>query len=158
MNTLRFNSKNMLAATNDDFLYATELADYLVKKYNLSFRDAHGKVGGLVKYCASNSVGFKEAGHEKIFELLGVTLTQEELGSITSPKKSLEQKTAVGSPNPKLVAASAKSNFKQVLKHENTLSSLEKGLAASQKRLWAEIGKAHLAGSRSEIHSEKKRR
>lgn len=158
MNTLRFNSKNMLVATSDDFLYATELADYLVRKYKLSFRDAHGKVGSLVKYCASNSVGFKDVSQEKMYKLLGVKISSTELDSVTSAKKSLEQKTAIGSPNPKFVAENAKSNFKQVLKHENTLSSLEKGLTASQKRLWAESNKVHGAGSRSGIHMEKKRR
>lgn len=149
INTLRFNAKNMLVATSDDFLYATELADYLVKKYKVSFRDAHGRVASLVKYCSSNSTGFRELDPEKMFELLGERLSRAELDSIISPLQSLEQKTATGSPNPKLVASSAASNFKQVSKHENTLSSLERSLTANQKRLWTEASKLKVHGSSS---------
>lgn len=156
MNTLRFNPKTMLAATGDDFLYATELADYLVRKYNVSFREAHGRVGRFVKHCASNSIGFKQVDSKNLRELLSVEISQEELESITDSKASLEKKTATGSPSPNLVASSAKSNFKKVLKHENTLSSLEKSLTASQKKLWTEAGKVHGTSSRSTIQLERK--
>ncbi len=158
MNTLRFDSKTMLAATSDDFIYATELADYLVREHNVSFRDAHGRVGRFVKYCASNSIGFKEVDSKKVLELLGVEISQEELESITDSKATLEQKTATGSPSPKLVASRAKSNFKLVLKHENTLSSLEKSLTASQRKLWTEAGKIHGASSSSDIQSDRRGR
>lgn len=158
INTLKFDTKTMLAATADDFLYATDLAEYLVRKYKIPFREAHGRVGRFVKHCASNSIGFKEVDSDKVLELLGVKLRRAELDTITDPKHSLEQRNATGSPSPKLVAMNVKSNLKQVMKHENTLSSLENNLISSQRRLWTAASKIHGTGSRSDIQLERKGR
>ena len=47
---LRFDLPRMRVAAGQNFSLATDVADYLVKK-GLSFRDAHGVVGGLVREC-----------------------------------------------------------------------------------------------------------
>ena len=53
MSEIEFNTKNMLeSTTSDEFLFATELADCLVQKFKVPFREAHSRVGKLVRYAA----------------------------------------------------------------------------------------------------------
>jgi argininosuccinate lyase len=55
--TAAFDQKRMERALEHGFLTATEVADYLVSK-GLTFREAHGVVGQVVKYCEKQGVGF----------------------------------------------------------------------------------------------------
>lgn len=64
LETLRFNQAKMLSATEEGFLNATDLADYLVVK-GIPFREAHAISGRLVRYCIDH--------HKKLEEL---TLTE----------------------------------------------------------------------------------
>jgi argininosuccinate lyase len=48
-------------AAEDDYILATDLADYLVKK-GVPFREAHSIVGGLVQHAIENGKGFKQLG------------------------------------------------------------------------------------------------
>lgn len=47
---IKVNKKRMLAAVQDGYMNATDLADYLVCR-GMSFRSAHGLVGKLVRFC-----------------------------------------------------------------------------------------------------------
>ena len=79
INEMKFNTKTLFEATvSDDFLYATELADHLVRKFKLPFREAHGRVGKLVKYCSSKSRQFRDLSAEEISEMLGVGLSKND--------------------------------------------------------------------------------
>lgn len=49
LQTLKFNREKLLTATEDGFLNATDLADYLVVK-GIPFREAHAIAGRLVRY------------------------------------------------------------------------------------------------------------
>lgn len=53
--TLKVNSERMLQATQQGFMNATDLADYLVKK-TLPFREAHEIVGKIVQYAVQQQV------------------------------------------------------------------------------------------------------
>ncbi len=48
-------------AAEEDYILATDLADYLVKK-GVPFREAHGIIGGLVQYAIDKGKSFKELG------------------------------------------------------------------------------------------------
>jgi argininosuccinate lyase len=50
----KFNTKEISAKLEEGFLDATALAEYLVRK-GVAFREAHGIVGSLVKYCEQQS-------------------------------------------------------------------------------------------------------
>ncbi len=149
IDAMKFNTETLLAATSDDFLYATELAEYLVRKFKLPFREAHGRVGKLVKYCISKSKQFKDLSTEEILQILEVEISQKELGSITDPGKTLQRRSTTGSPNPKLVSASAKKRLLEIAKHERTLYSFQRGISESKKLLWStadrikKVGAAH---------------
>ncbi len=120
-------------------------------------------MGKLVRYCSSKSCQFRDLSIDEISEILGVGISKSEFNSILDPIKTLERKKATGSPNPKLVSASSKKRLQEIAKHENTLYSLQKNIAESQKLLWSSaerigkiIGSNHAvkvseSGSSSEV-------
>ena len=63
--TLGFNAENMYKAANDDFILATDFADYLSKK-GIPFRDAHEAIGKLVLYCEDNQLAFSDLSLEDL--------------------------------------------------------------------------------------------
>jgi argininosuccinate lyase len=52
---MKVNAPQMLAAADEDFANATDMADYLVKK-RLPFRQAHEVSGKSVRYCIEKGV------------------------------------------------------------------------------------------------------
>ncbi len=59
--TIRVNTERISQAMKTDYILATDLADYLVKK-GMPFREAHGVVARLSKYAASKGKNFRELG------------------------------------------------------------------------------------------------
>ena len=57
--SIRIKQNNMLKAVKNSYSYATHLVDYLVKK-GVFFRDAHGIISGLVKYCEQEEKYFHQ--------------------------------------------------------------------------------------------------
>lgn len=55
--TVKPKHENMARAVKNSYSYATHLVDYLVKK-GVFFRDAHGIISGLVKYCEQHGKYF----------------------------------------------------------------------------------------------------
>ena len=135
---MKFDTQRLLAAVStDDFLYATELADYLVHKFKLPFREAHKRVGNLVKHCEKKSDydQFKGLDAITLAEILCVKITQSEIDQITNPIQTLEKRKAVGSPNPKLVVAASKKRLMLISQHRKTLDSLKNSISESEKLL-----------------------
>ncbi len=59
LDTVTLNHDCLKEAVDDDYLCATDLADYLVKN-GLSFRDAHHVVGNLIAYCRKEEKRLRE--------------------------------------------------------------------------------------------------
>ena len=64
---IEFNRENMLAASADEMLAATEVADLLVRR-GLPFREAHGIVGDLVRQCVEDGRRLSELTPEELAE------------------------------------------------------------------------------------------
>lgn len=62
---IRLNKDVLLAAVKKNFITATDIADYLVKK-GLPFRDAHEVVGKIVAYCIKEGKQFDEVKLDKL--------------------------------------------------------------------------------------------
>ena len=60
------NKKNMLKLANEGFITATDLADYLVKKHKMPFRDAYKITAQVVNYAEKNKKKLQELS---IYEL-----------------------------------------------------------------------------------------
>jgi argininosuccinate lyase len=59
LETATFHPDRMTAATRGDFSTATDLADYLVRQ-GMPFREAHGVVGQIVRWCEENGKTLEE--------------------------------------------------------------------------------------------------
>jgi argininosuccinate lyase len=138
---IKFNNKKIgEAVTSDEFLYATELADYLVQKYRVPFREAHSRVGRLVRHSVQKGLTrtqFTGLDLDKVNEILGITLSSQELASIVDPVVVLSKRKATGSPNPKMVLRACKAGQKAVAKHDVTLSSFRAAIEGSDEMLKA---------------------
>jgi argininosuccinate lyase len=62
---IEFDRERLEAASGDEMLAATEVADLLVRK-GVPFREAHGIVGGLVRDAVERGVALSELGEEDL--------------------------------------------------------------------------------------------
>ncbi len=136
---IKFNSKQMIEAVrNDETLLATELADYLVRKYGLSFREAHQRVGALIKHADASGFlprAFSEVKEEDLRSVLGVEISKAELMGILDPNSVLSSRTAIGAPNPRLVKQSCKNQLERLENHRVKIDLLEDSLTRARKNL-----------------------
>jgi argininosuccinate lyase len=64
LQTITINRERLLDAVDDDYLCATDIADYLVSK-GLAFRDAHHLVGEMIAYTTINNKRLRELNREE---------------------------------------------------------------------------------------------
>jgi len=62
--TIKVNTERISQAMKTDYILATDLADYLVKK-GMPFREAHGVVARLSEYAMSKGKNFRELGRKE---------------------------------------------------------------------------------------------
>jgi argininosuccinate lyase len=102
---LKINPEPMQAAANDPNLFATDLAEYLVKT-GVPFRRAHAIVGSLVADCAVKGVPLDRVPlavlkkHSPSFDA--------DVANVFDVRRSLAHRRAVGAPSPKNIAAQIK--------------------------------------------------
>jgi len=99
---VRFRRERCAEAVGDPMLLATDLADYLVEK-GVAFRDAHHRVGALVKLAEQSAVALPDLSEESAREAC------PELGSdwrdVFNLERSLERRSGLGMPSPKRIRA-----------------------------------------------------
>jgi argininosuccinate lyase len=97
--TIKVNTERISQAMKTDYILATDLADYLVKK-GLPFREAHGVVAKLSKYAASKGKNFRELGLKEYHEFS--PLFGEDVYKITL-ESSVAARNVVGGTSPQQV-------------------------------------------------------
>ncbi len=90
--TLQINKDNMENSI-DDFIYATDIADYLVKK-GMPFRKSHHVVGNLVGYCEKQSIKLQEISLERYKE--ESELFENDVYTLFDPINSVNLRTSYG--------------------------------------------------------------
>jgi argininosuccinate lyase len=88
-----FKKKNIEAQIADECLYATDIADFLVKN-GVAFKTAHSLIGKLIQQkftCKKNIVEMTDAQLKKIHPLL----THKALTTIIDPKRSVASKKSI---------------------------------------------------------------
>jgi argininosuccinate lyase len=100
--TLQVNTEAMLAATQEGFLNATDVADYLARTRRLSFRLCYQILGRSVARCEALGKLTAEVINSELAEKAsGVALlTREEMNTLEDPLLLLSLRTQTGSPNP----------------------------------------------------------
>lgn len=94
LRNIRFREDKIDEQLNDSFMYAVDLADYLVKK-GMPFRESHSVIGRLVAYCIENKKSFgrlKLEEMEEFSEKFG-----EDVFGLLHPDKSTDEKVTPGS-------------------------------------------------------------
>ncbi|MBU2063550.1 MAG: argininosuccinate lyase, partial [Candidatus Omnitrophica bacterium] len=100
---IKLNKAKIDEALQDETLYATELAEYLVMKEKVAFRDAHDIVGKLIRYSEDKKTKIK-------------SMSDEELGKF---HKSLNKKVINKVMNAQYAVTSKKSISRKVPKIKN---------------------------------------
>lgn len=101
-----FNKENMKAKINLGYYFATDLADYLVEKYNIAFRTSYEIVGELI--LALEKTGEKEyiGFIQRFFAKKSVAIKESELQLLLDPLYLVNRRLTVGSPSSKEVLKS----------------------------------------------------
>lgn len=100
VSTITVKKDAALKALEDEFIYATDLAEYLVQK-QVAFKDAHDIVGNIVKECLSKG---RKISSLSITELKKFSeKIDEDIYGLLNPEVSVKNKKTIGSTNPDMV-------------------------------------------------------
>ena len=98
---LKINRDRMEAAANDPNLFATDLAEYLVKK-GMPFREAHEIIGKLVARSATKQTPLDRV---PLLEMKKLSLLfDSDVANIFDIRRSLSERSAIGAPSPENIA------------------------------------------------------
>ncbi len=98
---MKVNESETAAATDDPFLLATDIADYLVKQ-KVPFRKAHEIVGAITAHCVAHDRQYPELSLEEFLEYSPAF--DESVYKVFDVKTALRMRTTVGAPSPTTVA------------------------------------------------------
>jgi len=118
--TINLDRMNELAFGN--FANATEIANYLVSKHNVPFREAHHVVGSLVGDLYRKKENFSnfEACYDHIVNKHQIKASREELQRVLDPKSVMLTYNSLGGTGPKAVTEILK-QFRQELEHHRNV-------------------------------------
>jgi argininosuccinate lyase len=122
--TLQINPQRMRSLVEENFATATELANYLVRKHDIPFRQCHRIVGYVVGELVARGKNFKDKQTTK--ELLssqGIAISDEDFENTLDPQKVVENYNSRGGTSSKEV-----NRMIQSMKKE--LDSFQAGLNA----------------------------
>ncbi len=98
LQNIKINKEQMRKAAEKGFLLATDLADYLVLK-GVPFREAHGIVGEIVKYCEKTGKTLEGLSLEKMRSLCD--LIGSDVKDVLNINKAIARRTSFAGTAPK---------------------------------------------------------
>jgi argininosuccinate lyase len=109
--TIKVNAEAMLEATQEGFLEATDLADYLVTQ-GMPFREAHEVVGNMVLHCTKSKQRFVDL---TLVEFQSFSkLFKEGIHAILTPESIVGERNTLGGTSPRRVRAALKKEAKRL--------------------------------------------
>jgi argininosuccinate lyase len=110
--TIKLKKEAAMRMLEDEFIYATDLAEYLVGK-GVPFADAHEVIGNIVTHCVGNGINISDLS---LSELKNFSeKLEEDVYGLLDPGTSVANKKTEGSTNPDLVKKEI-ANWKKKLK------------------------------------------
>ncbi len=100
LDTMSINRARMEAAVDDDYLCATDLADYLVR-CRVTFRDAHHLVGQMIAHCRSEGIRLREMDAEARGSFH--SSLAENIDTLLDPTRVIEARKVRGGTAPEAV-------------------------------------------------------
>jgi argininosuccinate lyase len=123
------------------FVGATELANMLVRKYNVAFRTAHKIAGALVKVLIESKKTLLDATPELLQKAakdsagLVLTVKLEDIFECTNPRKLVETYKVQGGPSPVEVERALKVRVQSHKQTQKTVLNLKVALSNASKAL-----------------------
>jgi len=90
---IKFKKNNIARQLEDECLYATDMADYLVQK-GAAFKDAHTIIGKLIAYKLKSGKEIKKMGNEAL-KKFHPALSSKVIRKIIDPEQSVKSKRSV---------------------------------------------------------------
>jgi argininosuccinate lyase len=134
-------SSNVEGKAAAGFVGATELANMLVRKYNVAFRTSHKIIGALVKSLIDSKQTLLDATPELLQKVAqgaaGVKLTvkKEDIVECINFRKLIETYKVQGGPSPAEVERAIKSRNKTLTQTKTAVAKLQANLANAEKIL-----------------------
>ena len=95
--SIKINRKKIDELFKDESIFATDIAEYLVKK-GVAFRKAHGITGTLVKYCEKNKRNISQLSTKELKKFS--KFFEKDIFANLNPESSIRLKKSIGSTNP----------------------------------------------------------
>jgi len=136
-----FNAPRWLELVSKDFSTATELADILVRKFNIPFRIAHRVIGFLVQRLSSEGKTLRNTTPKLLEETFFQTtrkrldIKPSDIEEALDPIKSVKSKTVQGCPSPSEVARMAKERRRHIIADEVWLRKKTHSLKKAELKL-----------------------
>lgn len=144
-NGLKVNRDRMQQKIHDNFCTVTELADYLVVKENLSFRQAHQIVSSLVSDLVEKKQGpdmiTPELVRQKSRDVISreIEIKKETLEKILDPFEIVSRRTHIGGPAPSEVSRMLDISRKAIEVDSETLRSILEKINKSDQYLQSRV-------------------
>jgi argininosuccinate lyase len=132
------NIENKAAA---GFVGATELANILVREYNVAFRTSHKIVGAIVKNLIDSKQTLLDATPEllskvaKVSANIELTVKKQDLIECTNPRKLIETYKVQGGPSPAEVERAITAKNKTLTQTKISIAKLQKNLTDAENSL-----------------------
>ena len=120
--------------TSEDYSTATELANFLVRKQGMSFREAYTLTGTVVKDLVSKGKDFRDAKYlREALKKMGMEISDKDLGEALDPMKAVSRTNSIGGTSPNEVKRMIKDMRNQIKEREDKLNGRILKIQAAQK-------------------------
>ena len=126
---------------NASFVAATELANVLVRKYDVPFRTAHKVVGAFIKWLIEAQLTFADATPEllqkaaKTVASIKLTVKAEDLKSLAHPLELVKACKVKGGPAPAEVKKALDAQKKKLFLTKSNILQIDKELKEAENKL-----------------------
>ncbi len=141
LKSIKINKSRMYQLTEDGFSTATEIADMLVKEYDLPFRTAHEVVGLSIKKTLNNGKKAKNISSDLIEECINeytgqkISIDSSLVEMALDPLNNVMVRKLRGGPAPSEVKRMIKNRIKKIEERKQFISSKRVLLENSNKKL-----------------------
>ncbi len=146
-------SSNIEAKAAAGFVGATELANMLVRKYDVAFRTAHKVAGALVKALIDSKQTLLDATPQLLQKVakdsanLTLTVKLQDIVECTNPRKLVETYKVQGGPSPVEVERALNQRTKNHAQTGKAVSNLKLGLSNAEDALNSTVASYSLSNS-----------
>ncbi|MCP4761477.1 MAG: argininosuccinate lyase [archaeon] len=144
MSTIKLNKENMNRAVEHSMILSLDLAEFLAKNTELSFREGHSLVGALVKKYHTKEKIFNKDNIKKISEEIfnkSIIIKQIDLNLLKNPEYALDIRISLGSPSKKNCIESINGIKEKLTKYSLEIDNLNNKFKDSIKNILNEADK-----------------